>query len=369
MNDRERGVRTMKRQLIAIHRWLGLGFALFWLLQAVSGVILVFHWELDDWFLPGEARAMDAAALDRRVARLQADYPEATVTSIWVSGGTAGRYDIYLDQPGEGPEIVRVAGDGAVLRARETGQMVANGGFYDTLVRFHQSLLAGSTGEWLIGISGILLLSNLVLGLKLAWAAKGQWKLALSPPSRGGAVARLRGWHRALGLWLAPLALVLVSCGVALVFYEGLENVLDMEAPAPKGSAVQRGEPVSPGEAITVATGQFAGSVFSGMNFPAPTQPYYTVRVLHPDEWRRVYGKSAVLVAATGGEILARYDATRAPIGQRLLENAFALHTGEAGGIVGRIAVLVLGCWLAAMVILGVAMWLRRRSRGSRTTY
>ena len=53
------------------------------------------------------------------------------------------------------------------------------------LVVFHHELLAGKTGSWIVGISGILLLSNLTLGLITAWPRRGWWRASLKPSSKG----------------------------------------------------------------------------------------------------------------------------------------------------------------------------------------
>jgi uncharacterized iron-regulated membrane protein len=38
----------------------------------------------------------------------------------------------------------------------------------------------------------------------------------------------------------------------------------------------------------------------------------------------------------------------------------YPVHTGEAGGIIGRIVSLSVGCWLATMLVLGISLWWRR---------
>jgi uncharacterized iron-regulated membrane protein len=58
----------LKQALRKIHRYLGLTLSL-WAVQALSGMLMVFHWELDDAFIPGEHRAMHSSreCLHRRV--------------------------------------------------------------------------------------------------------------------------------------------------------------------------------------------------------------------------------------------------------------------------------------------------------------
>ena len=46
----------MKRKLRFLHNYLSLTLAALWLMQAVTGALLVFHWELDDWAVSGPQR-------------------------------------------------------------------------------------------------------------------------------------------------------------------------------------------------------------------------------------------------------------------------------------------------------------------------
>src|SRR3546814_1895563 len=68
------------------------------------------------------------------------------------------------------------------------------------LVGLHPDLL-GAWGSWIVSISGLLLCSNLLLGLIAAWPRRGTWRTALLPIRKGPAAARLYSWHRAVGLW------------------------------------------------------------------------------------------------------------------------------------------------------------------------
>lgn len=47
---------------------------------------------------------------------------------------------------------------------------------------------------------------------------------------------------------------------------------------------------------------------------------------------------------------------------RRFVDGFYPIHTGEAGGIVGRILSLSVGVWLAAMLGLGILLWQRRRA-------
>ena len=53
----------MKSTLRTVHRWISLGVATLWVLQALSGLFLVFHWEIDDALVAGPARPLDLESL------------------------------------------------------------------------------------------------------------------------------------------------------------------------------------------------------------------------------------------------------------------------------------------------------------------
>src|SRR5207253_2072148 len=89
---------------------------------------------------------------------------------------------------------------------------------------FHKQLLAGDAGRWLIGISGCLLFTNILLVLLLGWPARGRWGTSFLPPKTKVQTMAVWGWHRAIGLWLAPLGLIAVLTGPLMVWTTDLER-------------------------------------------------------------------------------------------------------------------------------------------------
>src|SRR5690242_11484706 len=108
----------MKRKLRIFHKYLSLAVASLWLMQAVTGLLLVFHWEMDDAALAGPKRALDPAKLDLALRRLQAAHPDDTLSGVYPSGGFPGRFDVLIANPAGAIDAVRIDGEGAVLRER-----------------------------------------------------------------------------------------------------------------------------------------------------------------------------------------------------------------------------------------------------------
>src|SRR5262245_58000895 len=89
----------MNSKLRTVHRWRSLSVATFWVLQALTGVFLVFHWEIGDALVPGPARTLDLSRFDEALHQLLAEKPGRKISSIWATAGRPGRYDVSIDEP------------------------------------------------------------------------------------------------------------------------------------------------------------------------------------------------------------------------------------------------------------------------------
>lgn len=360
----------MSSSLRLIHRYLSLTFAALWLMQALTGAILVFHWELDDRSVRGPARPLDVAAFSRALQAYPAAYPGHTVSAVYASGGEAGRFDVMLARPDGHQDVLRVDGRGQVLRERPGDYDWLHIGPYQIATFLHQTLFAGVRGQWFLGVSGVLLLTNLILGLKLAWPRAGQWAKALKPaPGRNPAMA-VFAWHRALGLWLGGLGVLAIALGICMAFEDPIAGLLADPRPAPslaQAAAIPpRAAPVTPADALNAGMSLYPGSPLASLVLPTPEKPWYRVRVVQPGEWRRVQGLTTVFVSSRDGRVLANDDALKEPLANRVYDSLYALHTGEAGGLATRWLAVVIGLWLSAMIVLGVTLWLTRRALRAR---
>ena len=354
---------TVRDNVKRVHRWLSLAVAAVWLLQAISGMLIVFHWEINDSLVPGDHRPFDAAAVSRQIDNLPKEAGSGwSFSSIWTTAGGSGRFNIALDNEASGESLsVRIAGDGTVLNRKTPDQEWGNSGWTSKLVLLHHNLLGGDTGSWVIGISGMLLLTNIFLGLKLAWPKARTWRKSLLPGKLKPGPGRTYAWHRAVGLWMAAPALITVTCGTLLVFDPGLRKALGVESQplvAPQSDA-----PLGIGteQAMRIALARFEGSALIAL-YPASAEtPYYDILLLQKAEIRRAYGKTKVYVDARTGDILKVHDPAGAPPALAFMDSLFAVHTGEVLGLAGRLLVMLIGLALATMVVLGARLWWVRR--------
>jgi uncharacterized iron-regulated membrane protein len=351
-----------------LHRYLSLTLASLWLVQALTGTLMVFHWELDDALVQSPAHPISFDAIGRQIRNLNRLAPARTVTALYPTGGAADRFDIHVSNASDETDIVRVNGAGEVLLRRPLDHDFAHTGLIQAAVVLHQSWFCGDRGRLFIGASGVLLLSNLVLGLKLAWPRKGQWASSMMPSRAVRRQAALYSWHRALGLWFFLPAAVLILAGMLLAFDDPIESLLIGDAqPAVLTTAprLQPAEParIAPEQAIRVAQRLYPGASIAGMRMPAPESPWFRVRMRQAGELRRIFGTTTVFVSAVSGAVLLNLNAFDASPQQRFLDILYPIHTGEIGGLPARILAFSVACWLTAMLLLGFNLWRSRRAR------
>lgn len=357
----------MKSMLRRIHRYLSVTFAIFWLLQGLTGALLVFQGELDQAWIDREPRPLDVAALGQAIATARAENPDRNIPYVYASRGNADRFDIYLVDEQGNSHIRHVDGDGVTLRERPSNHDFANAGLFKIAHNWHESMFAGDWATWLVGISGFLLLSNLVLGLKLAWPRARQWRRTLLPGKVKGGAATAYAWHRALGLWLGIPALFIVTTGLLQVWGDPLHQWLGPVNPPP--AVTRTGDPaapaISPTAAMEIALTRYPDAHISIIKMPREQAFWYAITLRQPDEARRIFGTTAIYVDAADGQILADHDALKAPVGTAILNAFYPIHTGEIIGPVGRVLVLLVALWLVGMICLGIFLW-RARSGARR---
>ena len=124
---------------------------------------------------------------------------------------TRGRFEaVYVNQY-----------TGAILGQRNTRRSGISRASLDSLILgLHFELLSGSWGRWGMGIVALVWLITSVIGLALSWPRTWlrvrSWIPILSARMNAGAYKANYDLHRAGGVWLMPVFIVLAFTSVAL---------------------------------------------------------------------------------------------------------------------------------------------------------
>ena len=341
------------------HRVIGLSLGLLWGFQLLSGLLLVFRWELDDLSINSPRSQVNFGTIERQALYYVQEHPKIDrIAEIWVSGTADNRFDVYFDSNSASHQVVaRVDGVGNVLRISDGEATV--GSFFDTLKSLHYSLLSGATGILIIALSGIFLSANIVVGWILL-RRRAKSSRVPKGPIRGR--QRLLYWHRQIGTLVAIPLLLIVGAGVVLSVQElwpakssSLAQQTSLPCPAHCESDIGLAS------AISIAIETAGQASFSGAKYPDDEKNFYEVRLRMQQEHLRVYGRSTVFVNAANGTVLAFENATQSSLARRALDAVYPLHTGQMFGVVGRVVSVLVAVAALTIVAIGFALWLRDR--------
>jgi uncharacterized iron-regulated membrane protein len=344
-----------KRAFLKAHKICGLAAALFIFLQASTGALLAFRWQVAQVIDPGgmlrHSVSVDAPLGDI-VSVLARSAPAYEVTRIIFPVVRNGTYLAYLaSSDGKALYASIDPGDSTVLRQGDLWSFPT-----ELILRVHESLSLGDAGALAVAVIGAAILIMIGTGLFYWWPRAGRWSRSLSVNPRLPMRLVLRQLHRSAAVPISMLfglsALTGAYLAVAL-YIEGGDVVPKVEMPIqqPAMGAINR--------AMTVAQAAFPGRGIRDVRFPSPSslQVYFWAPERNP---RAVH--------------FVEIDMRRARItAERLAQNdnglwvfPLPIHTGESFGLGGRIALLAGAVTLLLLSGSGVVMWMQARPKARR---
>lgn len=358
------------RAVLKGHSGLGLAFAAILYLVCLTGAIAVFTNEFQRWENPGAPRMAtlsgDAVHAAYRAAIARAD---GTVEHVLVMMPNADRPWPMLRVDTEGGAQTTWIAD---AEGRIAGEM--RQGWTKFLTRLHINLhLPQSWGIFIVGLTGVALLSSLISGLL---AHPRIFRDAFHLRLGGSRRLQEADLHNRIGVWALPFHVIVSLTGALL----GLSAIIVGAI----GFAVFAGDsakvyaifvPPHPAEDARPAPPLDLRPLFAKVAERTPGRIDYLV-VEHPME----QGAAALFEVEDGSSRLASADsyafdrtgrlyheqkAARNNVGQQILGSLGQLHFGWFGGGAVKIAYGLLGVGLAYLAAGGVTIWLaRRRDKG-----
>ncbi|WP_314456876.1 PepSY domain-containing protein [uncultured Microbacterium sp.] len=251
----------------------------------------------------------------------------------------------------------------------------------------HRFLHLGEVGRWYSELAaswlGIVALAGLGLWIgRFVRSRRGRRDL-LRPNRRHTGYRRLSGWHSAVGIWVVLGALFLSATGITWSTFAGA-NVSDLRAaigggtPALTttldGSAAKRGDHAHHGGAATTSTARADAATFDAVlaisqrlnvdsgdveiRPPSAAGEAWVVQEIHRSYPTEV---DAVAVDGSSMQVIDRVDFADYPLLAKLSRWGVDLHMGTMFGLVNQLGLFALAIGIASLVVLGYAMWWKRR--------
>jgi uncharacterized iron-regulated membrane protein len=341
-----------KRTLLAVHKYCGLVAALLILIQALTGITLVYRDNL--------GRLLDPAAMTRRTAgadlppgmilqAAQQRFPDFEVRRLVFPTARDGVYSLWLADADQRMHYATLdPGDGALLSDGSIWRYPV-----EAALSLHYRLSGGKLGMLVVMMTGLSLLCLIVSGF-IFWWPKGN-KLGKALVVRRNLPARffLRQLHRTVGVVGSLLLSIMALTGLIML----AAMLLDPPPSGPWPKGAQKLDQAD--SAFALAQARFPGYSVRDIRMPAPDR----FNVLFRTGERNPEAVSSVSVDLTSLRVQRVQDVRRATDPLVLL---LSIHDGTLFGMAGTVVIFILGLVLAFLAVTGPLGWYlvaRRRSR------
>ena len=356
---------TVRPALLSIHRWIGLAFGALLIVQALTGVAIVFREEANR-ALHADALTVhpvgQAASVQQMTDMVRARHGDARVTRIEYPTAPDEAF-LFRIEPRAGGHHRIVTVDpyrGVITRDGTLGAWPI-----EWLFELHHELLSGETGATVVGMSGIALFFMAVTGPFLWWPGRNRIRQGFAITFKGGAYRGARDLHRVIGIGFALLLATSAFTGIVMVWKAPLQTALNTIVPTISKPAVKVKERTDVAllpldQVVAAAQARYGGAQVRNVRFPGGTGRVVNV-FLEARDYPRPRASNQIWLDGYTAEPLGTYEAAANPPGNGFIDWMLPIHSGEFLGTPGRWLFLFEALALASFGITGFWMWLARR--------
>lgn len=391
----------MRRLIVRLHRYAGLGMAAFLIIEGLTGSALAFYNDLERLIspqfyatpIPG-ADPLDFAQLAARAAAL---VPQGQVTDVSFYNGVdqamvafsprndpatgkpydLGFTDLFVD-PWTGRELGR-------RKCCAISEGVVN--LMPFIYGVHASLSLGQTGVRILGMVALVWTLDCFIGAYLTLPVTiaelwRRWRPSWLIKTSSGSYRLNLDLHRASGLWLWPLLFIFAWSSVMLTVWPIYERVtrvaFDLVTPqhylmmsTPMASEPRERTPTLDWRSAQVIAQRLMNEQAARRGFMVrrplsldydPVSGSYTYVVQSTIDVDDLRGGVTVEFDGDDGRLLSSEAPAGEPRGNAISNWLSALHLGNAFGFPYRVVVCGMGIVIAMLPATGIYLWWRKRA-------
>lgn len=401
---------------VVMHRWVGLSIAAFVVISGLTGAIISWDREIDEWLNADIMRTQaDGPLLDPLVlgARVLASDPRIEISYMplalepghaasflvrprpALATGTPFRLDydnVFVD-----PVTGRITGrrDSRAVSFSRRNLMPFLRSIHESL---HLPAFLGTDrwGYWITGSVALLWVLDSLVAMCLTWPLPlkktaqpvrlpahwlRRWHPSWGVRWRAGGYKLTFDVHRAVGLWVWGVILIIAFTSFSLnlyreVFYPALSLLsqttpgpYETQVPAPYGTRIQ--PKIGFAQAVEIARQEARRR---GFPFPPAGIYYgggyrfYNVSFFDPadEAGAQGMGLSNLYIDGDDGSVLGEYRPWHGTAADVFVQLQLPLHSGRILGLTGRILMSFMGLAVALLALTGIMIWNRKRKGRSR---
>ncbi|MFC3052916.1 PepSY-associated TM helix domain-containing protein [Kordiimonas pumila] len=355
----------MNKTLFSIHKWSGICLFILFFLQGATGFIMTNKDTLTPWSFGTAIHNTDNSpiSLDTTLEAVKALYPDYSLERII--------YPLAQDVP----LIVRMTpNDGfwlaIVYLDRETGRPISHGMVWQYPAQFseriHVSLLAGTTGHFILLVEGILLTFMAVSGLILWWPKKNRFARALRITFDKGIKRTVRDIHVVPAVVTAPFMIILAVAGSLIIAEPLVAPIVNIFAPVGpplniEFEEIERPETLTPWQTSKdMIADHFDDGTITQLRFMGDRM---LGAVLHASKPLNPRAHHIAGVDRYSGTLMELENASEELAGDLFMGWFLPVHSGQIYGPFRVLILSILGILLCGLAVTGIVMWLQRRPK------
>lgn len=335
------------RSILKYHSIAGLIAGLFLFLMGISGAILVFQHDIEDfqWSEYVQLDDYSGLQLDRGIATVQEQYPSWDTRLMHFEENEALIFN--LRKPTQRLFIFVHPSTGEIIK--EVNELTT---FTRWLLKFHYSFHAGPVGRILVFIIGLIFLFSLLTGIYLYRKNLVKTLLFKTPVLKKSKRTFYSSLHRIIGTWALLLNLVLVITGIFLAWTVAASGLNPPAAPnTPVISA-------SVESLLTEIEKEYPDFTPTYIRLPLKPEAQLTVYGLFDDDaffYSEFY--NGIRASYESGEIESVTRVQEADLKTQLSSTLIPLHFGQYGGIWTKLLYCLTGLSGPFLSITGFLIW------------
>jgi uncharacterized iron-regulated membrane protein len=360
--------KKIRHTIVSTHRYLGLLVGLILVIVGLTGSLLVFQHEIDDWAIQQQFGAI--VATDRKLSpailidNVKTAYAVGEASPLenrpnWQIGELRMLpdreiYRVRLNRPDNtqwevfvNPYTGKVMGD----RQRETS-------LFGLLLHLHYELLAGNTGMIIVGIAALFLCILTITGTIL-WSGWRKLWLGFKINWKAHPIRVNYDLHKVAGIISAIFLGAIAFTGFCWNFYDYSEPAIYAATFTPKPTEVKStiisGQPtLALADILTRSNAAMPNSINTFIGFPKKPEDVFQIFKQVPGDSEHF--NSYVKLDRYTGKILQVQDSRTAKLGDRILNSFTPIHYGTFGGLPTRILYVFVGIAPLMLFITGAKM-------------
>ena len=399
----------MRTYFVYLHRWAGLLIAGFLFITGLTGAVISWDHEIDEWLnshlTEAHTQGQPLPVLDV-IRQVEQRYPTMQVLYFPLQSEPGHSLQLYA-QPRVNPQtgefyperfnqifIDPVSGEELGSRTWGSVWPITRENFVSFLYKLHYSLHLPEFwgidrwGIWLLGVIALIWTIDCFSGFYLTLPRRSKrqrgsmkgwwrrWKSAWKVRWRAGSYKLNFDLHQAFSLWTWGLLFIVAFTAFSLNLYrEAFLPMMTLVSDVTPSPYAQRerapvAQLVNEPQVNRAAAIQRAGELALQHGWSEPVGAvyyaryygFYDVKFYHPEDDHGTGGvghKEIYLDAGSSEEIGFRipWEGSAADV---FVQAQFPLHSGRILGIPGRILISVMGLVVAMLSVTGVVIWWRK---------